>query len=83
MAKSTKKPEPIDFEAAMRDLESLVEKMEEGEFTLEESITQFERGIKLARSCQQALRVAEQKVQKLALDGNAESLENFDVPEQP
>ncbi len=64
----------------MGELETLVEKMEQGEFTLEESIKQFERGIELARGCQQALRVAEQKVMKLASDGKTEQLQDLDVP---
>ena len=65
----------------MRDLETLVVKMEQGEFTLEESIKQFEHGIQLARSCQQALRAAEQKVLKLAGDGADEARRDFALPE--
>lgn len=61
----------------MAELESLVGKMEQGEFTLEESIKQFERGMVLARSCQQALRAAEQKVLKLTGEGTGETLEPF------
>ncbi len=82
MAKTGKKEAPVDFEAAMSELESLVEKMEQGEFTLEESIKQFERGMELARTCQKALRVAEQKVLKLAGDGSKETLEEFKLPDQ-
>ncbi len=66
----------------MNDLESLDEKMEKGEFTLEESIKQFERGIELARHCQSALRVAEQKVLKLSGEDGKETLEPFDVPDE-
>lgn len=65
----------------MRDLEALVEKMEKGEFTLEESIKQFERGIELTRHCHAALRVAEQKVSKLSAPDDKATLEPFDLPD--
>ena len=53
----------FDFEAALKELEGLVERMEKGELPLEESLQKFERGIELTRSCQKALQEAEQKVQ--------------------
>ena len=81
MARANKASKAVDFEAAMRDLEDLVEKMEQGEFSLEESIKQFERGIKLARSCHQALREAEQKVSKLATPDVDSALEPLTVPD--
>lgn len=52
----------IDFEKSMSELEALVEKMESGELSLEDSLKHFEQGIKLTRHCQQALKEAEQKV---------------------
>jgi exodeoxyribonuclease VII small subunit len=58
-------PQPIDFEASLSQLESLVEKLENSEFTLEQSLQAFEQGVKLTRQCQQALSAAEQKVQVL------------------
>ncbi len=82
VAKTGPKEPPVDFEAAMSELESLVEKMEQGEFTLADSIKQFERGMELSRMCQKALRVAEQKVLKLAGDGKKETLEEFKLPDQ-
>ena len=82
VAKTGKKEPPVDFEAAMSELESLVEKMEQGEFTLADSIKQFERGMELSRMCQKALRVAEQKVLKLAGDRDKEALEEFKLPDQ-
>lgn len=60
-----KKKAPIDFESAFKELESLVEKMEQGDIRLEDSLQHFERGIELTRHCQQALQEAEQKVQVL------------------
>ena len=55
----------IDFEEALDQLEELVEDMENGDLTLEESLKAFEQGIKLTRECQTALSQAEQKVQLL------------------
>lgn len=63
MAKKTRKS--TNFEAAIAELESLVEEMEQGDISLEESLKKFERGIELTRTCQQALQEAEQKVQML------------------
>ncbi|WP_455208476.1 exodeoxyribonuclease VII small subunit [Kaarinaea lacus] len=63
MAKKTRKS--TDFESAIVELESLVEEMEQGDISLEESLKKFERGIELTRTCQQALQEAEQKVQML------------------
>ena len=62
---STKKPRTPDFEQALADLEAIVDKLEHGELPLEEALAQFERGIALARSCQDALKQAEQKVEIL------------------
>ena len=56
---------PVEFEAALEELEALVTRMEEGELPLEEALRLFERGIRLTRDCQQALREAEQKVDLL------------------
>lgn len=53
------------FEASLEKLESLVEQMESGELSLDESLKLFEEGIKLTRQCQQALSSAEQKVNQL------------------
>ena len=55
----------INFEQSLEHLETLVESMESGELSLEESLKAFEQGIKLTRECQKALTEAEQKVQML------------------
>ena len=60
-----KKNPPVDFENALKELEALVEKMEQGDIRLEESLQHFERGIQLTRTCQKALKAAEQKVEIL------------------
>lgn len=54
-----------DFETALEELEALVERMEGGSLSLDESLAAFERGIHLTRQCQQALNEAEQRVQIL------------------
>ena len=54
-----------DFEASLAELEGIVEKLEQGELSLDESLKQFERGVQLTRSCQAALTLAEQKVEIL------------------
>ena len=59
------------FEASLEKLEKLVEQMEEGDLTLEESLKTFEEGIRLTRECQQALAAAEQKV-KLLIQENGQ-----------
>ena len=60
--KSTKTP---GFEQSLQELESLVEKMEQGDLSLEDSLSHFERGVQLSRTCQKSLREAEQKVEIL------------------
>ena len=77
-----KKQDKFDFEKAIVELETLVEKMEQGDLSLEESMAQFERGIALTRSCQTALAEAEQKVQVLLKNAGKETLSDFEDDEQ-
>lgn len=56
---------PASFEDTLSELEALVERMESGELSLEESLGAFERGIALTRRCQEALQAAEQRVEIL------------------
>ena len=73
--------ESADFETALEELETLVEDLEGGDLSLEESLKAFERGVALTRHCQEALRAAEQRVAILAEDGEGETLEDFtDIP---
>lgn len=76
-----KRSEPTDFEAALKELEGLVEKMEQGDLSLEASLAAFERGIQLTRTCQDALAQAEQKVEQLVNQGGQEQLVPFDSDE--
>jgi exodeoxyribonuclease VII small subunit len=56
---------PLAFEEALAELESIVDTLEKGDLTLEQSLAAFERGVKLTRTCQKALDKAEQKVRIL------------------
>ena len=67
----------IDFEKALAELEQLVETMEKGELTLEESLKHFERGVTLTRACRQALADAEQNVLILTRNSETEELAEF------
>jgi exodeoxyribonuclease VII small subunit len=66
-----------DFETAMRDLEQLVERLEHGDLPLEESLAAFERGVMLTRTCQSALKEAEQKVEILLKKAGEPAVEDF------
>ncbi len=65
------------FEDSLTELEKIVEQMEKGDITLEESLEYFEHGIKLTRTCQKALQEAEQKVQILLKKNGQQTLEPF------
>jgi len=64
-----------DFEKSLDELEILVRNLEQGDLSLEQSLTAFERGVKLTRACQQALKSAEQRVEQLVQndDGTLET----------
>ncbi|WP_417521631.1 exodeoxyribonuclease VII small subunit [Marinobacter sp.] len=64
-----------DFEKSLDELETLVRNLEQRELSLEQSLTAFERGVKLTRTCQQALKNAEQRVEQLVQndDGSLET----------
>jgi exodeoxyribonuclease VII small subunit len=65
MSTKSKKTEKLDFEKAMEKLENIVDQLESGELTLENSITAFEKGIELSKYCHKKLEVAESRVKKL------------------
>jgi exodeoxyribonuclease VII small subunit len=79
---TTKKGKTPDFEQALEDLEATVERLERGELPLEEALKQFERGIGLARSCQVALKQAEQKVEILLQKTPEAAPETFEPEEE-
>ncbi len=68
-----RKKTAVDFEQSLAELQGLVERLEGGELSLEDSLTAFEQGIRLTRDCQATLAQAEQKVQiLLERDGELE-----------
>lgn len=72
-----KKPSLPDFEAALTELEKIVAKMESGEQSLEEALKSFQRGIELTRTCQQGLKEAEQRVEKLLSENGRAQIEPY------
>lgn len=73
------KKKSIDFEQSLTTLESLVNRMEQGDMTLEESLQSFETGIALTRECQARLAAAEQQVTKLIESQGNITLQTFDT----
>ena len=74
--------ETPSFEESMRELEILVEEMEKGDLPLESALEKFEKGINLARTSQQLLKSAEQKVQILMQKNGEERLVDLDLEDQ-
>ena len=58
----------LPFERAIEELESIVKRLEEGKVPLEESVAIYERGEALKRRCEELLRAAEARVDKISLD---------------
>jgi exodeoxyribonuclease VII small subunit len=71
----------LSFERAIEELESIVKRLEEGKVPLEESVTIYERGEALKRRCEELLRQAEARVEKITLDasGKPSGTEPLDV----
>ena len=59
----------LDFEAALKELEQIVHKLEEGNISLQKSLGSFEEGVKLVNLCGRELEAAEKKIEIL-LDGS-------------
>jgi exodeoxyribonuclease VII small subunit len=64
--------EPASFEAALKELEGIVKRLESGEAKLEESLGLFERGIRLSHYCSSKLEEAEKKIELLVKDNRGE-----------
>ena len=62
----------LSFERAMEELESIVTRLEGGKVPLEESVAIYERGESLKRRCEELLRQAEVRVEKITIDANGE-----------
>ena len=78
MAEKKKRPEPDDagplsFEAAMEQLETIVQELEQGELPLSRSLARYEQGVKCLKHCYRLLEEAERKIELLSgvdADGN-------------
>jgi len=68
-ASTDTKQQELSFEDALEELEAIVSQLEQGEIPLEDSIARFERGIALARRCDERLGEAEQKISALVKEG--------------
>ncbi len=62
----------MSFEEALKDLEAIVQRLESGEISLEESIEVYSRGTQLKRHCEAKLRAARQRVEKIVADSEGE-----------
>ena len=70
----------LPFERAIEELETIVKRLEDGKVPLEESVTIYERGEALKRRCEELLRQAEARVEKITLDaGKPTGTEPLDV----
>ena len=80
MQKEVKK---ISFEEALKELESIVQKLESGQVKLEEAVSAYEKGVQMQKICEEKLKEAQMKVEKLVLDKQGEpvSSEPLDTTE--
>ncbi len=76
-----KKPENQSFEESMNELENIVENLEQGDLSLEDSMKLFERGLSLSQVSQSKLSQAEQKIQILLNKNGEQQLADFDDSE--
>ena len=76
MNKKTK-PDP-NFEETLAELEKLIANLEQGDLSLDESLSGFKHGIELTRQCQAALDNAQQSVELLTNNQDEESLKTFE-----
>ena len=71
------KDKKIDFELSLKELESIIEKLEDENINLEDSVKSFEKGINLVKECQKQLQNAELKIKKLLDDGSSSDIEKI------
>ena len=79
---TSKKAKSVDFEQSLGELEAVVDRLEHGELPHDEALKQFERGIELARGCQDALKHAEQRVEILLQKTPDAEPEQFDTADE-
>lgn len=81
MAQSSQAPESLSFEEALRELETIVQRLERGDVPLDDSIALYARGEQLRAQCQKRLADAEARIEKLTVDpaGNPAGTQPFDA----
>ena len=62
----------MTYEQQLQQLETLIEQLENGDLSLDQTLAAYEQGVALIRACQQQLEQAEQRIQLLAHDANGE-----------
>ena len=78
--KTKKKTEEISFEDYLKKLERIVQQLEEGELTLDESVKLYEEGMSISKLCLEKLNKAKQKVEKLIIEnGDKYSIKPFSI----
>ncbi|MHC2994445.1 MAG: exodeoxyribonuclease VII small subunit [Candidatus Atribacteria bacterium] len=78
--KTKKKSEEIPFEDYLRKLERIVQQLEEGELTLDESVKLYEEGMSISKICLDKLNKTKQKIEQLVEEGEEKySLKPFSV----
>jgi exodeoxyribonuclease VII small subunit len=82
MAKISQSPDLPNLEASLAEINALIDKMEQGELNLEQSLAQFERGVTLIKHAQNILQTAEQKVQILMKKNGNEKLIDYEGKEE-
>ena len=81
MTEKTAEPAALNFEAALAELEKIVDQLEKGQAPLEDSIKLYARGEALKKHCETLLKNAEARIEKITLgaDGKAKGVEPLDV----
>ena len=81
MTDKTAEPASLNFEAALAELEKIVDQLEKGQAPLEDSIRLYARGETLKKHCETLLKNAEARIEKITLgaDGKAKGVEPLDV----
>jgi exodeoxyribonuclease VII small subunit len=79
---TSKKIENLSFEQSLTELETIVQQLEQGEVSLEEAMSLFERGLNLSQTNQNKLKEAEHKVEILMTKNGQHSLEEFVADEK-
>ncbi len=78
----TKKPtKSLAFEETLKELETIISKLEVGSLPLDEALNEFEKGIKLTKQGQNQLQKAEQRIQILLAENGDSALTDFSLPE--